>query len=55
VETVPLAPELDSQKKSFSNMNDWLNVLVRKRIAKAAVDGEPLPPSRTLLAGLTKL
>jgi hypothetical protein len=50
VETVPLAPELDSQKKSFSNMNDWLNVLVRKRIAKAAVDGEPLPPEMAWVA-----
>jgi len=50
VETAAVAPELDSQKKSYSNMNDWLNVLVRKRIAKAVVDGEPLPPEMAWVA-----
>jgi hypothetical protein len=42
VETVAATPELDSRKESYSNMNDWLNVLVRKRIAKALVEGESL-------------
>ncbi|MBW2510282.1 MAG: hypothetical protein JRE81_16755 [Deltaproteobacteria bacterium] len=37
-------PELDSRKESYSNMNDWLNVLVRKRIAKALADDESLSP-----------
>lgn len=33
----------DTRKESYSNMNDWLNTLVRKRIAQAETDGEQLP------------
>ena len=31
-------------------MNDWLNVLVEKRIAKASADDEPLPPEMAWVA-----
>lgn len=50
MDIVAVAPELDSRKESYSNMNDWLNVLVRKRIAKAAVDGESLPAEMAWVA-----
>ena len=42
--------EVDSRKESYANMNDWLNVLVRKRIAKATTDGETLPPEMAWVA-----
>lgn len=32
----------DARKESYEDMNDWLNVLVKKRIAKAQDEGEPL-------------
>ncbi len=48
--SVAVAQELDSRKESYSDMNDWLNVLVRKRIAKASVDGETLPPEMAWVA-----
>lgn len=35
-------PGFDTRKESYSNMNDWLNTLVRKRIAQAETDGEQL-------------
>lgn len=40
--TAAAPSELDSRKESYSDMNDWLNMLVRKRITKAQTDGEPL-------------
>ena len=40
--TAAATPELDARKESYSDMNDWLNVLVQKRLAKARVEGEPL-------------
>jgi Lipid desaturase domain len=50
VDTVAAAPELDTRKDSYSNMNDWLNVLVRKRIAQALADGETLPEEMAWVA-----
>lgn len=50
METVPATPELDSRKESYANMNDWLNVLVRKRIARASIDGESLPAEMAWVA-----
>jgi hypothetical protein len=50
VNTLTAAGELDSRKESYSDMNDWLNVLVRKRIAKASADGETLPPEMAWVA-----
>ena len=44
------ATELDSRKESHSDMNDWLNVLVQKRIAKATANGETLPPEMAWVA-----
>ena len=43
MEAVAAAPELDTRKESYANMNDWLNTLVQKRIAQADIDGETLP------------
>ncbi|MGB8328568.1 MAG: fatty acid desaturase CarF family protein [Polyangiales bacterium] len=42
MDVVAAAPEFDIRKESYANMNDWLNTLVRKRIAKAQEDGETL-------------
>jgi hypothetical protein len=47
--TVAVA-KLDSRKESYSNMNDWLNVLVQKRIAKANCEGEALPSEMAWVA-----
>lgn len=44
------ALKLDSRKESYSNMNEWLNVLVQKRVAKANRDGETLPPEMAWVA-----
>ncbi len=44
------APEFDIRKESYSNMNDWLNTLVRKRIAQAVEDGETLPEEMAWVA-----
>lgn len=44
------SPEIDSRKESYSNMNDWLNVLVQKRIAKANREGEALPAEMAWVA-----
>jgi hypothetical protein len=50
VDTFVDAPVFDTRKESYSNMNDWLNVLVRKRIAQAATDGETLPEEMAWVA-----
>jgi|GEM_PF-2542784 len=42
MDAVAIAPELNVRKESYSNMNDWLNALVRKRIAQAVQSGEVL-------------
>jgi hypothetical protein len=50
LETVAAAPELDSRKESYANMNDWLNMLVRKRIAEAKREGETFPEEMAWVA-----
>ena len=50
VNTVAVAQELDSRKESYADMNDWLNMLVRKRIAKARAEGETLPAEMAWVA-----
>jgi hypothetical protein len=42
VDNAAAHPVFDTRKESYSNMNDWLNTLVRKRIAQAETDGEHL-------------
>lgn len=42
MDTAATAAEHDTRKRSYSDMNDWLNVLVRKRIAEAKRDDETL-------------
>ena len=44
------ATEHDTRKGSYSDMNDWLNVLVRKRIMQAKQDGETLPEEMAWVA-----
>jgi hypothetical protein len=44
------ATELDRRKESYANMNDWLNVLVRRRIAQAYENDEPLPEEMAWVA-----
>ncbi|MGB5810573.1 MAG: fatty acid desaturase CarF family protein [Polyangiales bacterium] len=45
-----LAAEFDVRKESYSNMNDWLNTLVRRRLAQANETGETLPPEMAWVA-----
>ncbi|NNE19484.1 MAG: hypothetical protein HKN10_13490 [Myxococcales bacterium] len=40
----------DARKESYEDMNDWLNVLVKKRIAKARAEGEALPAEMAWVA-----
>ena len=42
MDTAATAAEHDTRKRSYSDMNDWLNALVRKRIAEAKRDDETL-------------
>ena len=42
MDTAAMAAECDTRKNSYSNMNDWLNALVRRRIAEATRTGEAL-------------
>jgi len=50
VDIVAAAEEFDSRKESYANMNDWLNMLVRKRTAEAERDGETLPEEMAWVA-----
>lgn len=50
MDTVAAVPEFDTRKESYSNMNDWLNTLVRKRIAEAEENGETLPEEMAWVA-----
>lgn len=50
MDTAAAALELDSRKESYADMNDWLNVLVQKRIAKGISDGERLPAEMAWVA-----
>jgi hypothetical protein len=43
-------PKFDTRKGSYSNANDWLNTLVRKRIAQAVATGETLPEEMAWVA-----
>lgn len=48
--TIAATPEFDTRKESYSDMNDWLNTLVRKRIAQGVADGETLPEEMAWVA-----
>lgn len=50
MDTVAATPEFDTRKESYANMNDWLNTLVRKRIAQGVADGETLPEEMAWVA-----
>ena len=50
MDAVPAAGGYDTRKESYSNMNDWLNTLVRKRIAQATESGETLPAEMAWVA-----
>jgi len=43
VESTIAVSGVDTRRDAFDNPNDWLNALVQKRLAQAAVDGETLP------------
>lgn len=48
--TAAAQPEYDLRKESYANMNDWLNTLVRRKIAQVEQSGEPLPPEMAWVA-----
>jgi len=50
VDTVVDTRSPDTRKGSYSNVNDWLNVLVRKRIAQANETGATLPEEMAWVA-----
>ena len=50
VDAVSAAAEYDTRKESYSNMNDWLNTLVRKKIAQATESGKTLPAEMAWVA-----
>ncbi|MEM9728363.1 MAG: fatty acid desaturase CarF family protein [Myxococcota bacterium] len=50
VDALPANAEYDTRKESYSNMNDWLNMLVRRRIAQAREAGERLPAEMAWVA-----
>ena len=50
IDTVAASPEFDTRKESYSDMNDWLNALVRKRIAQGLDEGETLPEEMAWVA-----
>ena len=50
MDTAAATPEFDTRKESHSDMNDWLNALVRKRIAQGVSDGETLPEEMAWVA-----
>ena len=48
--SISAATELDSSEESYSDMHDWLNVFVRKRIAKASLAAGTLPTEMAWVA-----
>lgn len=50
METTAAPAEYDTRKDSYSDMNDWLNTLVRKRIAQAKLAGETMPEEMAWVA-----
>ncbi len=50
MDIISAAPGFDTRKESYANMNDWLNTLVRKRIAEAKENGETLPEEMAWVA-----
>lgn len=50
MDTGALPAQFDIRKESYSNMNDWLNTLVRRRIFQAHEDGESLSPEMAWVA-----
>ncbi|MEM7135708.1 MAG: fatty acid desaturase CarF family protein [Myxococcota bacterium] len=50
MEITTAAPEFDIRKESYSNMNDWLNTLVRKKIAESNREGVALPAEMAWVA-----
>ncbi|HSN83956.1 MAG TPA: fatty acid desaturase CarF family protein [Polyangiales bacterium] len=50
MESAATPAEYDTRKDSYSDMNDWLNTLVRKRIAQAERAGETMPEEMAWVA-----
>jgi len=50
VQATTAAPEFDTRKESYADVNDWLNTLVRRRIAQARAEGGTLPEEMAWVA-----